>query len=63
LEQSEKRVRVYDLSSRLPVLRTFAGGAVQVTAGSSWKHRDAVREYSDAELRDIASYLQSAIAK
>jgi mono/diheme cytochrome c family protein len=63
LEQSEKRILVYDLSSRLPVLRTFAAGAVKVTAGSSWKHQDAVREYSDAELRDIARYLQSAIAK
>jgi mono/diheme cytochrome c family protein len=62
-EQSEKRVLVYDLSSLLPVLRTFAGGAVKVTAGSTWKHQDAVREYSDAELRDIARYLQSVIAK
>jgi len=62
-EQSEKRVLVYDLSSRLPVLRTFAGGAVKVTAGSAWKHQDAIRDYSDAELRDIARYLQSAIAK
>jgi mono/diheme cytochrome c family protein len=62
-EQSEKRVLVYDLGSALPVLRTFAGGAVKVTAGSTWKHRDAVREYSDAELRDIARYLQSVIQK
>jgi mono/diheme cytochrome c family protein len=62
-EQSEKRVLVYDLSSRLPVLRTFAPGTVKVTAGSSWKHQDAIREYSDAELRDIARYLQAAIAK
>jgi mono/diheme cytochrome c family protein len=62
-EQSEKRVLVYDLSSRLPVLRTFAGGAVKVTPGSTWKHQDAVRDYSDAELRDIARYLQSVVAK
>jgi mono/diheme cytochrome c family protein len=63
LEQSEKRVRVYDLSSPLPVLRTFAAGAVKVTPGSTWNHRDAVAEYSDAELREIARYLQSAVAK
>ncbi len=62
-EQSEKLVRVFDLSSPLPVLRTFAGGAVTVTAGSTWKHRDAVAQYSDAELREIARYLQSAVAK
>jgi cytochrome c553 len=62
-EQSEKRVLVYDLSSRLPVLRTFTPGAVKVTAGSSWKHQDAIRDYSDTELRDIARYLQSVIPK
>jgi mono/diheme cytochrome c family protein len=62
-EQSEKRVRVYDLSSPLPVLRTFAGGAVKVTPGSTWQHRDALAGYSDAELREIARYLQSAIAR
>jgi mono/diheme cytochrome c family protein len=63
IEQSEKRVRVYDLSSQLPVLRTFAGGAAKVTSGSTWKHSDAARGYSDAELREIAAYLRSAIAK
>jgi len=62
-EQSEKRVRVYDLSSPLPVLRTFAGGAVKVTPGSTWQHRDAVAGYTDVELQEIARYLQSAIAR
>jgi cytochrome c553 len=62
-EQSEKRVRLYDLSSALPVLRTFAGGAVKVTPGSTWQHRDVVAGYSDAELREIARYLQSTIAR
>jgi cytochrome c553 len=57
-EQSEKRVRVYDLSSQLPVLRTFAPNAIQMTPGSTWKHRDAVAGYSDAELRQIAVYLK-----
>jgi mono/diheme cytochrome c family protein len=58
IEQSEKRVRVYDLSSQLPVLRTFAPNAIKMTPGSTWKHRDAVAGYSDAELRQIAVYLK-----
>jgi mono/diheme cytochrome c family protein len=63
LDQSDKRVRVYDLSSELPVLRTFAQGSVEVTAGSTWSHRDAIGKYSDAELRVIAEYLRSTMAK
>ncbi len=62
-EQSDKRVLVFDLSSPLPVLRTFAAGSVNITPGSTWKHRDAATEYSDAELREIARYLQSATGK
>jgi len=63
VEQSEKRVRVYDLSSQLPVLRTFAGGALKVTAGGTWKHRDAVAGYSDAELEEIGKYLRLVVGK
>ena len=63
VERSDKRVRVYDLSSPLPVLRTFAPESVRVTAGSGWKHRDAIATYSDAELREIARYIQSAVPK
>jgi hypothetical protein len=59
-EKSEKRVRVFDLSSPLPVLRTFAPDAVKLTEGSIWKHSDAVRDYSDAELAEIAKYLRWA---
>jgi mono/diheme cytochrome c family protein len=51
-------LRVFDLSSPLPVLRTFAPDRVSLKPGSTWNHRDAVRGYSDAELRSIAEYLQ-----
>ena len=59
VEQGAKRVRAFDLSSRLPVLRTFAPDAVKLTAGAAWDHRSAVSDYSDAELQEIAKYLQS----
>jgi cytochrome c553 len=60
VERSEKRVRLFDLSSPLPVLRTFTPDAVQLKDGSTWKHGDAVSDYSDAELQEIAKYLQWA---
>jgi hypothetical protein len=57
VERSEKRVRVFDLSSPLPVLRTFAPDAIKLTDGSTWEHRDAAGSYTDADLREIAKYL------
>jgi len=63
VEQSEKRVRVYDLSSRLPVLRTFTPDGVKLKDGSTWQHRDAVGDYTDEELQAIAKYLQWIAAK
>ena len=63
VERSDKRVRVFDLGSPLPVLRSFAPDGVKITAGSSWKHRDAVEGYSDGELQQIAKYLEGAATK
>lgn len=63
LEQSQRAVRVYDLSSTLPVLRTFEPGGVEVTKGSHWSHQDAIAGYSDAELNAIVDYLQSTIRR
>lgn len=60
VERATDRIRVYDLSSRLPVLRTFSSGEVELTPGSDWRHGDAAALYSDAELAAIARYLQWA---
>ena len=59
-ERSERRVRVFDLSSPLPVLRTFTPNAVKLTDGSAWEHRNAVSAYSDPELGEIVKYLRWA---
>ena len=59
VEQSERVIRVYDLTARLPVLRSFAAGRVALDYGSSWRHADAVRIYNDPELAKIAGYLRS----
>jgi hypothetical protein len=62
VDQNEKRLRVYDLSSPLPVLRTFTPPA-QVTQGSAWRHGQAIAGYSEKELGEIRVYLQSAAAR
>ena len=63
VERSEKRVRVFDLSSPLPVLRTFTSDGVKLKDGSTWQHRDAISDYTDEDLQTIAKYLQSIAAK
>src|SRR5262249_45370325 len=41
VEQTETRVRVYDLTSPLPVLRTFLAGQLAMSPGASWTHEQA----------------------
>jgi mono/diheme cytochrome c family protein len=58
VEESKTRVRVYDLTSKLPVLRTFAAGQVELSAtGAGWSHSDAVRDYTESELSLVGGYL------
>jgi mono/diheme cytochrome c family protein len=56
-EQTPEHVQVFDLSSPLPVLRTFQSGQVRIAQGSSWSHSTAAQNYSDADLAAISSYL------
>jgi mono/diheme cytochrome c family protein len=56
-EQTPARIRVYDLSSALPVLRTFQPERVRITPGSAWSHASAAQMYSEGELETLASYL------
>jgi mono/diheme cytochrome c family protein len=62
-EKTTDRIRVYDLSSRLPVLRTFSASEVELTARSDWRHSDVAALYSDAELAAIVRYLRWAAGK
>ena len=58
VERTEARVRVYDLTAALPVLRTFAAAQIAIEPGSSWRHEQATRIYTSAELESIAVYLR-----
>ena len=57
-EQTPEKIQVFDLSSPLPVLRTFQSEQVRIAQGSSWSHATAVQSYSDADLAAISSYLK-----
>ena len=61
-KKTASRLRVYDLSSRLPVLRTFAPEEVTVTPAASWSHSDPAGLYTDAELTAVLEYLRWAAA-
>ncbi len=59
-EQNAGQVRLYDLTLTPPVLRTFARRDVSLTQNAGWRHEDFVKDYSAAELEDIAVYLRWA---
>jgi mono/diheme cytochrome c family protein len=58
VERTEARVRVYDLTAPLPVLRSFAAAQITLEPGSSWRHEQAARIYTSRELEAIGLYLR-----
>ena len=56
-EQTAERIRVYDLSAALPVMRSFRPAEVRITPGNEWSHASAVETYSETELEAISGYL------
>jgi cytochrome c553 len=55
--------KLWDLSSRLPVLRTLDGGEVSYEASSSWDHAAETRAYTDADLEQLRPFLRHAREK
>jgi mono/diheme cytochrome c family protein len=60
VEQTATRIRVYDLTAPLPVLRTFAAGQLAMSPGASWRHEDTTGSYSGAEIQKIAKFVDWA---
>jgi len=54
-----KEIKLYDLTSFPPVLRTVPPSGVKLTDGSSWNHATVLGDYSDAELESILEYLRA----
>ncbi|MCY3776246.1 MAG: hypothetical protein OXH11_09690, partial [Candidatus Aminicenantes bacterium] len=56
--QEEDQVRLFDLTTIPPVLRTLLPDEIESLAqDGSWEHRTVSTEYSDDELRAIVDYL------
>ena len=52
-------IRVFDLSSPLPVLRTFPASQVTLKDGSTWAHSSAVARYTQRELELVLTYIRA----
>jgi len=61
VSQTGDEVRLHDLTSVPPVLRTFARSQViSLAQNPAWRHDDFSKNYSAAELEDIVGYLRWA---
>jgi mono/diheme cytochrome c family protein len=58
VESRSGLTRVFDLTTPLPVLRTFPAREIRFSGNSAWKHADFVNSYSDADLQAIGDYLK-----
>ena len=57
-EQDEGWVKLYDLTSAPPVLRTFeASAVVSLVSAKDWSHQSVTRDYEDDEIESILKYL------
>ncbi len=55
-------MQVFDLSAKLPVLRTFPRDRVELTPSTSWSHRDALGIYNHDELGRILDFMSQALS-
>ena len=58
VERTDAKACVYDLTSTIPVLRSFPAGRIAIDSATSWTHLQATRSYTAAELEVIAGYLR-----
>ena len=57
-EQNEGWIKLYDLTSAPPVLRTFEASTIfSLVNGRDWSHESVTRDYKDGELKAIVLYL------
>jgi mono/diheme cytochrome c family protein len=52
-------MRVYDLSARIPVLRSFPKAQITLNDGAKWDHSAVVNRYSHAELELILMFIRA----
>jgi cytochrome c553 len=52
-------IKLYDLTTIPPVLRTFSSSEVKLSNGSSWKHSSVMANYNDTDLESVLSFLRA----
>jgi mono/diheme cytochrome c family protein len=60
LSKGAVTVKLYDLTTKPPVLRTFAAAEVKIGTASNWSHNSAMAAYNDAELESVLAFLKAA---
>lgn len=55
-------VKLFDLTTTPPVLRTFTAAEVKIGGASNWSHNSAMAAYSDAELESVLAFLKVAVS-
>jgi mono/diheme cytochrome c family protein len=59
VEQDDRFIKLYDVDTVPPVLRTLERSEITALAeGSDWQHESALRNYTDQELQAILAYLR-----
>lgn len=61
LNKSGAQVKLYDLKTVPPVLRTFSKGTVAFASGSTWRHQAMLAPYTDPELDSILVFLRAVV--
>lgn len=61
LNKSGAMVKLYDLKSLPPVLRTIPKDSVKIQSGSTWHHESMLASYNDQELESILVFLGAAV--
>jgi mono/diheme cytochrome c family protein len=61
LSKGAVTVKLYDLTTKPPVLRTFAAGEVKLGGASNWSHNSAMSAYNDGELESVLAFLRVGV--
>lgn len=61
LNKSGAQAKLYDLTSLPPVLRSLPKSEVTFKQGTTWRHKDMLKSYSDADLEAILTFLKTVV--
>jgi hypothetical protein len=63
VSETDRLVRLHDLTATPPVLRTLERGELRSLSGpGAWSHAAVSRHYADEEIRSILPFLRWAAA-